>query len=124
MDGRGLGLEADVGLQVVPERCEFLAVGLGSLGEERWSLNVPVECEQGRREVQEQSRQVMDVIGLDHTASPIARAGSEAKDTPGDDLKQDGGNLGRTVHGLHLTGKLRIESAVATNDPRVTKTST
>jgi hypothetical protein len=66
----------------------------------------------------------VNVIGFDEASVRVARASPDAEDSPGQDFQEDGGDRRRTIHGHHLTGKLRIESDVAAIDSATTRTST
>jgi len=89
------------------------------------AFRIPVVVELLRDIVGKKIWEIMYVIGFDGAELGLALPGKSAD--PDQPILEDGedhlGDLGWTMHRVHRKGRSRIESAKATADSEVTKTS-
>ena len=89
------------------------------------AFRIPVVVELLRDIVGKKIWEIMYVIGFDGAELGLALPGKSAD--PDQTILEDGedhlGDLGWTMHRVHRKGRSRIESAKATADSEVTKTS-
>jgi hypothetical protein len=119
-------LEIDPVAQVLPEFLPSIQLIPSHVPDVLRAFHIPVVVELFRCIVGKKIWEIMNVIGFDAAELGLPLPGKSAD--PEQAIPQDGedhlGDLGRTMHGNHLKGRLRIESALATADSVLTRTST
>jgi len=90
------------------------------------AFHIPIVVELFRCIVGKKIWEIMNVIAFDaaELGLPLPGESADSEQPILEDGEDQLGDLGWTMHGIHLKGRLRIESALATADSVLTRIST